>query len=184
MPECTVNWTHTISSHVKFEVLTAVVIRNTVPWNITPCSPVKVNRRFGGTYRVHLQGWISRARYYLLSGWYLARPIRYSSETSVAFQRITRCYIPEDATLHFLTLISKWYWSLLPMRHIYPKSLSTPGPRKQDFLDVTTALKIRTVIFRIMTSCSQICGYQRFGEAYSLHLQSRRQTHSAVPKRL
>jgi hypothetical protein len=25
-------------------------------WDITPCSPLKVNRRFGGTYRLHLQG--------------------------------------------------------------------------------------------------------------------------------
>jgi hypothetical protein len=25
-------------------------------WDITPCSPSSVNRRFGGTYRLHLQG--------------------------------------------------------------------------------------------------------------------------------
>jgi hypothetical protein len=32
-------------------------------WDITPCSPLKVNRRFGGTYRLHLQGpRISQAR--------------------------------------------------------------------------------------------------------------------------
>jgi hypothetical protein len=24
-------------------------------WDITPCSPLKVNRRFGRTYRLHLQ---------------------------------------------------------------------------------------------------------------------------------
>jgi hypothetical protein len=31
-------------------------------WDITPCSPPKVNRRFGGTYRLYLQGGIiSRA---------------------------------------------------------------------------------------------------------------------------
>jgi hypothetical protein len=24
-------------------------------WNITPCSPLKVNRRFGGTCHVHIQ---------------------------------------------------------------------------------------------------------------------------------
>jgi hypothetical protein len=32
-------------------------------WDITPCSPLKVNRRFGETYRLHLQGKINRARY-------------------------------------------------------------------------------------------------------------------------
>jgi hypothetical protein len=32
-------------------------------WDITPCSPSKVNRRFGGTCRLHLQGQrISQAR--------------------------------------------------------------------------------------------------------------------------
>jgi hypothetical protein len=29
---------------------------------MTPCSPLSVNRRFGGTYRLHLQGRISSAR--------------------------------------------------------------------------------------------------------------------------
>jgi hypothetical protein len=28
-----------------------------------PCSPLKANRRFGGTYQLQLQGRISRARY-------------------------------------------------------------------------------------------------------------------------
>jgi hypothetical protein len=32
-------------------------------WDITPCSPLKVNGRFGGIYRLHLQGGrISRTR--------------------------------------------------------------------------------------------------------------------------
>jgi hypothetical protein len=39
-----------------FEVLTAVVMKSTIFWNITPCSPLKVNRRYIGTYRLHLQG--------------------------------------------------------------------------------------------------------------------------------
>jgi hypothetical protein len=30
-------------------------------WDITPCSPLKVNLRFGGTYRLNLPGRISRA---------------------------------------------------------------------------------------------------------------------------
>jgi hypothetical protein len=32
--------------HVGFEVLTAVVMKSTIFWDITPCSPLKVNRRF------------------------------------------------------------------------------------------------------------------------------------------
>jgi hypothetical protein len=34
-----------------FEVLTAVVMKSTIFWDITPCSPLKVNQRFGGIYR-------------------------------------------------------------------------------------------------------------------------------------
>jgi hypothetical protein len=40
----------------EFEVLTAVVINSSLFWDITTCSPPKVNRRFGVTYRLHLQG--------------------------------------------------------------------------------------------------------------------------------
>jgi hypothetical protein len=50
-------------------------------------------RRFGGTYRLHLQSQkISRAG--------RAMEAVCSSETSVDIQRITRRYIPEDGTLH------------------------------------------------------------------------------------
>jgi hypothetical protein len=38
-------------------------VKSTTFCDITPCSPLKVNIRFGGTYRLHLQGQTSRARY-------------------------------------------------------------------------------------------------------------------------
>jgi hypothetical protein len=40
------------------------LLKSTIFWDITPYSPLKVNRRFWGTYRLHLQGRriISRAR--------------------------------------------------------------------------------------------------------------------------
>jgi hypothetical protein len=48
---------------VGFEVLTAVVKKSIIFWDITPCNPLKVNRRFGWTYCLHLQGRrISRVR--------------------------------------------------------------------------------------------------------------------------
>jgi hypothetical protein len=34
---------------VRFEVLTAVVMKSFIFWDITPCIPLKVIRRFGGT---------------------------------------------------------------------------------------------------------------------------------------
>jgi hypothetical protein len=34
---------------VGFEVLTVVVMKSTIFWDITLCNPLSVNRRFGGT---------------------------------------------------------------------------------------------------------------------------------------
>jgi hypothetical protein len=42
--------------YAGFEVLTAVVMKISIFCVITPCSPLKFNRRFAGTCRVHLQG--------------------------------------------------------------------------------------------------------------------------------
>jgi hypothetical protein len=41
---------------VEYEVLTAVVVKSSIFWDLTSCSPLKVNRRFGGTFRLHLHG--------------------------------------------------------------------------------------------------------------------------------
>jgi hypothetical protein len=41
---------------VGFEALTAVVMESTIFWDIMSCTPLKVNLRFGGTYRLHYQG--------------------------------------------------------------------------------------------------------------------------------
>jgi hypothetical protein len=41
---------------VGFEVLTAVIMKSTIFCDITLCSPLNDNQRFGGTYRLHLQG--------------------------------------------------------------------------------------------------------------------------------
>jgi hypothetical protein len=41
---------------VRFEVLTAVVMKSPILWPIAPRSLLKVNRRFGGTSQLHLQG--------------------------------------------------------------------------------------------------------------------------------
>jgi hypothetical protein len=36
--------------------LTAIIRESYIFWDITPCSPLSVNRRFGGTGRLHLKG--------------------------------------------------------------------------------------------------------------------------------
>jgi hypothetical protein len=64
--------------YVAFKVLTAVVMKSCIFREITPCSPLSVNRHLGGTLKMETT---------------------YSSETSVDFQRTTRRYIPEDRIL-------------------------------------------------------------------------------------
>jgi hypothetical protein len=102
-------------NYVGFEVLTAVVMKNTIFWDITPCSPLSVNR-FGGIYRLHLPcRRIRRARLQSESSWKaelcftLVSCSAYSStlkieaicsSETVDTQRTTRCYIPEDSTHH------------------------------------------------------------------------------------
>jgi hypothetical protein len=73
-----------------FEVLTAVVMKGSVFWDKTPCSPLKVKRRFGGKCRLHLQG----RR--------ISQPRRQYEAGTKHFQRTTRNYIPEDRTLKFI----------------------------------------------------------------------------------
>jgi hypothetical protein len=35
-------------NNIRFEVLTAVIMKSSDLWNITPCGPLIVRRRFGG----------------------------------------------------------------------------------------------------------------------------------------
>jgi hypothetical protein len=54
---------------VGYEVLTAVVTYSAIFWDTSPCSLLKVNRRFGRTYRFYIQGRINRARYQREDRW-------------------------------------------------------------------------------------------------------------------
>jgi hypothetical protein len=82
-----------ITTLVGFEVLTKVV------WDIAPCSPLKVNRRFGGTCRLHLQGRrISRARN--------QREIRWQAEQSAC--RNFRLYRKQKGN-GYPVLVSYWF---------------------------------------------------------------------------
>jgi hypothetical protein len=68
--------------------------------DITPCSPLKVNRRFRGTCRLHLQSRrISQVPYFMLVSCLVFSPTlkmetTCSSETSADRQRIIWRYIP------------------------------------------------------------------------------------------
>jgi hypothetical protein len=84
-------WTKTVG----FEVLTALVMKSTIFWDIRPCSPLSVNRRIGGTYRLYLQG----------------RKISWARN-----QRESRCLLPTHWFLAQLFLRT-WRWR----RYIPPK---------------------------------------------------------------
>jgi hypothetical protein len=91
-------------SHIGVQVLTALVMRSYVFWDITPCSPLKVIRRFGGICSLHLKGRrISRERNQRENGWQAEHTLKMeakcSSKMSVDFQRTTQFYIPEDRIL-------------------------------------------------------------------------------------
>jgi hypothetical protein len=90
-----------------------MLIKSSVFWDITPCSPLKVDRCFGGTSHLHFQGRrIRQARNQSEAGrkqilvsflaYYstLKMEVTCSSETLIDFQRTTRPYIPEERTLH------------------------------------------------------------------------------------
>jgi hypothetical protein len=49
-------WEDTNHKYFGSEVLTAVAMKSYIFWDITPSSPLKVNRRLGGKSGLHLQG--------------------------------------------------------------------------------------------------------------------------------
>jgi hypothetical protein len=69
---------------MRFKVLTAARMRSRVFWDVTPCSHVEVDRRFGRVYGLHHQGAL------------ITEAVR-ASETSFRFNVTTRLYIPEDS---------------------------------------------------------------------------------------
>jgi hypothetical protein len=58
---------------VRFEAFTAVTMKNVVFWDVAPCISC-VNRRFGGTYRLHLQDRKIRDRGTSVSRWLQTEP--------------------------------------------------------------------------------------------------------------
>jgi hypothetical protein len=87
------------------EVLTTEVMKSSLFWDITPCSPLKVNRRFGATCGLHLRR-INHARNQHEAGskHNLAHPSTLkmgatcSSETSADFEQ-TRHVISQKTEL-------------------------------------------------------------------------------------
>jgi hypothetical protein len=87
-------------------------MKSPILWDITPFSPLKVNRRIGGTYRSCLPPGFTLISCLAYSS-ALKMEATCSSETSVDFQRAKRCYIPEDRTLRIKTSLTKWHQKTL-----------------------------------------------------------------------
>jgi hypothetical protein len=90
---------------VRFEVFMAVTMKNAVFWDVATCR-FCVNRRFGGTYRLNLEGRKNRAKQSPAHAGFsradfstLKMEAIRSSETLI-HTRSTWRHIPEDSILH------------------------------------------------------------------------------------
>jgi hypothetical protein len=100
-----------------------LILKSIIFWDMTPCSPLSLNRRFEGTSPPTCLLVFTE----LISSTLKKKAIC-SSETSVETQRITRRYIPEDDTLHnhlcekpqLLQLIQ--YFSLPSKHHLHKQT--------------------------------------------------------------
>jgi hypothetical protein len=103
------------ADYMRFDFPTEVVMKIYIFWGITLCSPLKVNRRFGGTCRLHLQGLrLNEARHQALlvtcfqAGFLLGLFFELemeaicSCETSTDFQRTTQRNISENRPLQII----------------------------------------------------------------------------------
>jgi hypothetical protein len=103
-----------ISHCIEWEI--NLLVKSNIFWNKTPCSPLKINRRFGGTYRLLLQGRrVSRQETSVK-----ARGKK-NKQTSVHFQLNTRRYIADDNTLYNHCWDPQILYNILVFKKSYTK---------------------------------------------------------------
>jgi hypothetical protein len=102
---------------------TTVVTKSFIFWDITPRSPLKINRHFGGTYFCALWALcLPRALTLVSCTAYsstLTMEATCSSETSVVFKPTTRRYIPEDRALCSVSFFG-WQNQVRNSRPLWP----------------------------------------------------------------
>jgi hypothetical protein len=101
-------------------MLTVVVVKSSVFWDIMLCSPLKVEQHFGGTCDLHIQGWrISLARNQCEAGikqtwfldWFILRPRRW------------RLHVPPKCQFTFNKLHIVIFFILFKDYSVIPKNL-------------------------------------------------------------
>jgi hypothetical protein len=109
-------------------------MKSSIFWKITPCSPLKVNRRFGGTRRLYLQGRrISRARNQSESRW----------QAELFFHAgflLGLFYDPEDGGDMFFRKVG---WLSTGYAALYPRRQNSSTFSKLSFLDEPFSVRWR-----------------------------------------
>jgi hypothetical protein len=85
-------------------------------WDIMPCSPLNVNRRFPGKYRLHLQDLINKPS---------KKPARISKRRC-NYEQTPWCCIPEDRALQYISLAHTIQVSV----DLLEREFRDPGPRR------------------------------------------------------
>jgi hypothetical protein len=118
--------------------ITAVTMKSSSSWDMTPCSLVKVSEHFGGTYRFHLQGrTVSQARnqHILTFAW---RDRKTQNETSIYHSRII-CF--PGSVVQFLWSLSESYFNYGSRIYCFPGSIvSFSDPQQKRWIEVSLYL--------------------------------------------
>jgi hypothetical protein len=81
--------------HTGFEVLRVVVMKSSVFWDVMSCSPLKTNRRFGGTYLLSSS--------HLFPAWFILRTWRwrlhFPLKRQLTFNEFTALYSRQQNSL-------------------------------------------------------------------------------------
>jgi hypothetical protein len=135
---------HTYSFTLKTNSV-KIIIKSAIFWDITQCSPLKVNRCFGGTCRLHFQDWKSRA---LLAAWFLLLAWLLNRSRRLHFRRKCRLtfnghYIPEDRTLHNHRLENlRFHKTIIILEYIIK--------REENMISLTQDVNCRPSISRVV----------------------------------
>jgi hypothetical protein len=140
------------SEFVRFEVFTAVTMKNAVFWDMAPCRSC-VRRSFGGTYRLHLQSRKIRQRETSVSSWL---------QTSWKKRRKSRSakpvLLPASCWSLAWFILGPWRW----WRYVSPKCLLM-------FTRVHGLLSQKAKLFEEGVVTPQLCeGWYRIGGVIQL----------------